>query len=71
MSLDTGSGIYDIYIYIIDYIPEITEVSSFHSERSSEARGLFRYSLRKAMRDHFGSKKIAWWDDYYKLECPV
>eukprot|EP00913_Durusdinium_trenchii_P014668 g13762.t1 len=22
----------------------------------------------KAMRDHFGSKKIAWWDDYYKLE---
>ena len=23
----------------------------------------------EAMRDHFGNKKIAWWADYYKLEC--
>jgi len=22
----------------------------------------------KAMRDHFGTKKVAWWDDYYSLE---
>lgn len=22
----------------------------------------------KAMRDHFGTKKVAWWDDYYTLE---
>lgn len=43
-------------------------VNVFQSPDECLVTGTDVLAYLKAMRDHFGNKKIAWWADYYKLE---